>query len=132
MRLSIGVTVLLFMGVGCNEAALKASGPVVRDSSGITVVENPDPSAFDTLSWRADTSRIVRIGALEGDGPNVFGRIGGVARLSDGRIVVADAEAHEIRFFAPDGSFLSRTGRRGGGPGEYEYFSGMIDRKSVV
>lgn len=98
----------------------------MRDSAGITIVENPNRFALDTLSWQADTSAILRIGVLEGNGPDVFGRIAGVARLSDGRLAVADATAHEIRFFAADGSFLSRAGRKGAGPGEYKYFSAML------
>jgi 6-bladed beta-propeller protein len=126
-RRASGLTlVLASLCASCEARPAKPTGPLVRDSAGILIVENENTSALDTVSWLADTAAAVRIGALEGDGPDVFGRVAGVARLSDGRIVVADGLAHEIRFFASDGSFLMRTGRRGSGPGEYEYFSGLL------
>ncbi len=58
------------------------------------------------------------IGTTEGDGPDVFGRIGGLLELPDGRILVADMLANEIRAFSAAGEPLFRFGREGDGPGE--------------
>jgi len=115
----------ILLVVACGAGSDAPPDRVVRDSAGVTIVESPDAAAADTISWWADTAAIVRIGAVDGDGPDVFGRIAGVVRLSDGRIVVADALASEIRFFAADGTFLEQTGRDGSGPGEYRYFSAL-------
>jgi hypothetical protein len=46
-------------------------------------------------------------------------------RLSDGRIVVADG-SNQVRWFDPDGTFRSATGRRGGGPGEFASMVGFV------
>lgn len=73
-----------------------------------------EPSRIPTREARIDLT----IGAADGDGPEVFGRIGGLLELSDGRILVADMLAHEIRVFAPSGDFLFRFGREGQGPGD--------------
>jgi hypothetical protein len=42
----------------------------------------------------------------------------GAVRLSDGRIVVATG--NQLRYFDSTGRFLQVSGRRGGGPGEYQ------------
>lgn len=44
----------------------------------------------------------------------------GAARLSDGRIVVANAGTHELRFYSGTGEHLRTVGGEGGGPGEFQ------------
>ncbi len=61
----------------------------------------------------------LEIGDVEGDGPETFGRIGGLALLPDGGILVLDNSAEEARVFDRDGRFRYRFGRAGGGPGEF-------------
>ncbi|HLU24170.1 MAG TPA: 6-bladed beta-propeller, partial [Longimicrobiales bacterium] len=80
-------------------------------------------SADTVAEWAVADA--VWIGAVEGDGPDVFGSISALAVDADGRILVFDDQAHELRTFAPDGSFLSRFGRRGGGPGEFKHVIGL-------
>lgn len=48
-----------------------------------------------------------------------FIRVVGAARLTDGRIVVADAGSLSLRFFDSSGAFLTSVGERGEGPGEF-------------
>jgi hypothetical protein len=90
----------------------------VRDSAGIQIVEN-----IGAPMWREDETweltEVLRIGAVEGAPEYEFGRISGIAVLSDRRIVVADAMAHELRFFSPEGVHELTVGRQGQGPGEF-------------
>lgn len=66
-----------------------------------------------------DTLEIaLSIGATEGDGPEVFGRVSGLAADSEGRILVADMQSHEIRVFDSVGEFRYAIGSEGAGPGE--------------
>jgi len=65
------------------------------------------------------------IGAVEGDGPEVFGSIAALEVDGAGQIHVFDGQANELRVFGPDGTFVSRFGRRGGGPGEFQHVIGM-------
>ncbi len=58
------------------------------------------------------------IGVAEGAGPDVFGRVGGVLILPDGRIVVSDIQSHEVRVFDTNGAHLFTFGREGEGPGD--------------
>lgn len=45
--------------------------------------------------------------------------VSGLTRLGDGTVVVADAGAFNLKFYAPDGRLLRVVGRDGAGPGEY-------------
>jgi hypothetical protein len=91
---------------------------VVRDSAGVTIVESPAGSEAAAPVWVVDPNPIVRIGTIMGELPYQFGRIDGVTQLSDGRIVVLDGQARELRYFTPDGDYLYTVGRSGDGPGE--------------
>lgn len=65
------------------------------------------------------TARVtLQIGSLEGDGPSVFGRIGGLLEDEGGRIFVLDYQASDIRVFMPTGEHRFTFGREGSGPGE--------------
>src|SRR5688572_27933839 len=67
-----------------------------RDSVGISIVEVADLSGVDTLLWRVDANAAITIGVSDGDAPYLFTSIGGVARLDDGRIVVADRGTDQV------------------------------------
>jgi hypothetical protein len=60
----------------------------------------------------------LRIGRLEGDGPDVFGRISEVIPGIDGTIWVLDSQARQLEQFDSDGAPLRTLGRPGEGPGE--------------
>jgi DNA-binding beta-propeller fold protein YncE len=49
------------------------------------------------------------------------GRPEGVRVLRDGRVVVCDTHYHRVVTFDPEGKVLRMFGRRGAGPGEFEY-----------
>lgn len=48
-----------------------------------------------------------------------------MVRFSDGSFAVANGGAHEIRFYSPDGSLRTKTGRQGEGPGEFTRIRGL-------
>lgn len=61
----------------------------------------------------------LRIGRVDGEGPDLFVQIGSVVPQPDGRIWIMDSGALELRVFAPDGSFEFSVGGPGQGPGEF-------------
>jgi hypothetical protein len=103
----------------CGGAEERPHGAVIRDSAGVAIVESHSPQWSDGDGWSLSREPLVRIGSVEGAPEYQFSRIEGAVRLSDGRIVVADAGANEVRFFDAAGRFLTKTGRRGDAPGEY-------------
>lgn len=96
-----------------------------EDSAGVQIVEAQRPLWGDSSLWRIYPEPLLDLTAT-GTGPNhEFGHVGGMVRLADGSLVVADATWLQIRLYSPDGSFMKATGRNGEGPGE---FSGGIEQ----
>ena len=50
-----------------------------------------------------------------------FATVTGVAADGQGRVFAADFYNHRIQKFAADGTFLTRFGTKGNGPGEFDY-----------
>jgi hypothetical protein len=98
----------------------------VRDSAGITIVENAAPAWSEGDAWTLSAEPALAMGASEGDPDHEFYRIAGATRLSDGTIVVANAGTHQLRYYAPDGALRQSAGRKGGGPGEFEMLMTLL------
>lgn len=75
--------------------------------------------------WTVDADAALTIGTMDGAEEYTFGGVAGVVVGPDGRVYVADTQAHEVRVFSPDGVFLFRFGRDGEGPGEFRNISGL-------
>lgn len=115
---------LLLPLAACGGDAATA-GPAVRDSAGIRIVQNEAPAWREGRGWSLAERPELDIGVVEGEGAYQLDKVGKVARLSDGRIVVADGGSLELRFFSADGKHLVSAGRKGGGPGEFQAISWM-------
>ncbi|MFQ5571044.1 MAG: 6-bladed beta-propeller [Rhodothermales bacterium] len=111
------------MLIGCAQQPGTPSPIAVQDSSGVTIIDNLSPAWDADTGWQVDATPAFSIGELEGDPAYLFAAITGVRQLSDGRIVVAEGRASELRFYDHTGSYLSSVGRKGQGPGEFEYIS---------
>jgi hypothetical protein len=105
---------------GCEVGDSPLQDALVRDSAGIRIVENVGQRWPQGRGWRLSDFPSVSIGSLEGCAEYQFELVVGALKLDDGRIVVADNGAGELRFYDADGTYLSTTGRKGGGPGEFE------------
>jgi hypothetical protein len=122
-RITFAMAVLIPLLAACS-AESDAPGLVVpeatvRDSAGVTIVENAPRDQMGSLPWTLGAVPMLRIGELEGDEPYQLFRVRDAHRLPDGRIVIADGGSQEIRLFAPDGGHLDSWGGQGEGPGEF-------------
>lgn len=90
----------------------------VRDSAGVRIIENQGVGGIGDLGWTLSDAPLLDIGG-DDSGPPLYG-VTGAKRLSDGRIVVASAGTKELQMYSPDGKLLSRVGRAGEGPGEFQ------------
>lgn len=102
-----------------------SSRATVTDSSGVQIIVSTGPSWPDGSRWRLGEQPTLNIGVLEGDPAYQLSDVAGALRLADGRIVIADNGASEIRFYDSQGRHLSSTGRAGGGPGEFGSITSM-------
>lgn len=104
----------------------------VRDSSGITIVENTGGGVWDEGStWRVEEA--LRIGSSEADpeftavDPEYqFGQIAGIAVSSADEIFVLDQQAQQVRVFDSQGTFVRSIGQPGNGPGELGAVAGPV------
>lgn len=71
-------------------------------------------------------------GRTGGEGPEVFGKLVGLAVDEVGRIYVADAEDQGIRVFDPRGHLLRRFGSSGEAPGHFQDLRGVVWHPSGV
>lgn len=99
-------------------------GTVDTLPSGQIVVHNPAGSLWgpgEEWTVRED----LRVGAIDGDGPDMFGVITDVEVDEYGRFWVFEGQAQELRVFDADGRFVRTVGREGEGPGEFQRVIGM-------
>jgi hypothetical protein len=115
--LSILLAAATVAATACASGSADATAIVVRDSSGVAIIENDLTQLSRSCSIASEPS--VSIGVEEGEEPYMLDRLGGAVRLSDGRIVLANRRTHEIRYFDAAGTHLKSVGRRGDGPGEF-------------
>jgi hypothetical protein len=91
--------------------------------SAIAVIVNT-ANAQTPATWRIAPTPIFMVGGT--DSPNeTFNRIAGAVRLQDGRYAVADAKDQHISVYDRSGRQQARFGRRGRGPGEFSWLSGI-------
>lgn len=117
---------LAVVSAGCEDSSTPERTFTVRDSSGVEIVESSAP-LLGPDAWVIPEDPVLQIGETVGDDSYLFQRIplrlevglGGIMRLDDGRIAVADRGGQRVRFFDPEGKFVSQFGGEGGGPGEF-------------
>lgn len=125
--LAPALALLLLAGCGAGEAGAGSDAVTVRDSAGLRIVENRAPAWGEGEGWTVADTPSLRLGRVQGEGPEVFGDVGGALRLGDGGIAVLDQDAREIRIFGPDGSHRSTAGGPGEGPGELGQLPRLLD-----
>ncbi|MFN8571255.1 MAG: 6-bladed beta-propeller [Gemmatimonadaceae bacterium] len=91
----------------------------VKDSAGARIVRYGERDRA-RATWSVDPKPLLRIGGAAGEGPMELAQVLGVARLSDGRVVIANGGSTELRVFSPTGAFIRSIGRKGLGPGEFD------------
>lgn len=104
------------------------AGSVDTLANGRVVVRN---AAASLVAARLEER--FRLGSLDGEGPELFGGIDGVALGPEGEVYVLDGQAAELRVFDGDGTHVHTIGRQGEGPGELDRASGLaLDGSGTV
>ncbi|MYA11691.1 MAG: hypothetical protein F4087_14910, partial [Gemmatimonadetes bacterium] len=112
----VAIAAMTFAGTPEIDASNWPQQTTFRDSAGIRIVENTRPPEDSRLDWRIGAEPLVSIGSTMGDeDPYLFTRVFGITRLSDGRIVIGDEGAKELRVFDQQGYHLETWGGYGEG-----------------
>ncbi|MEM7417794.1 MAG: hypothetical protein AAF389_20055 [Gemmatimonadota bacterium] len=123
IRTVVGVTGLGVLAA-CGDAArtddvrTEVAESVVRDSAGITIVENQAPAGGP---WRLSDEPVFEV-LEDPDVERTPLDPTSVLALSDGRVVVGDGNQvgwHALLFFDDEGTFTQKVGGPGRGPGEF-------------
>lgn len=119
---AVAATVVGVLIAACGAGGDGDSTATVRDSAGVTIVENAGDGTVwaDRQPWMVPEEPMLDIGTLEGEEAYQLFQVSDALRLSDGRVVVANSGTSELRFFDADGRYLMSAGRKGSGPGEFE------------
>lgn len=107
------------LAVGCGEAEdADGTRPVgVRDSAGITVVENAAGAIAAAERWSLSERPVVEVGGADGGSDALYAVREGFLR-SEGGYVVGNAGHPNIHIYSADGTLHATAGRPGEGPGE--------------
>ena len=102
----------------------EASSVTVWDSAGIEIVENHAPEWGDSALWTVDPEPEFVIGGTAviespDDPSQLIWNVRGVARLTNGNILVHSGGEEAVFLFEPTGELVTRIGRTGEGPGEF-------------
>ena len=119
-RSGLAAALLTLLLSGCGSEAYEGPTVSVRDSSGVSIVENQGELAPDDGEWVVDPSPILSIGTFQGDTLQQLFEVQGAVRLPGGGVAVANSGYGQVRIYGPRGEFVRALGRKGEGPGEFQ------------
>lgn len=105
----------LLLLVACSAERGEERAFVLRDSADIVIVESRQ-AALGLEAWTVARPPVLSIGGARSE--HLVHPVDAI-RLNDGRIIVADEWAQQVKFFSPDGELIRAVGREGEGPGEF-------------
>ncbi|MCI0432851.1 MAG: 6-bladed beta-propeller [Gemmatimonadetes bacterium] len=118
---------VLWMVAACGPVRDAGWNGVVRDSAGVTIVENTEQALWDAdENWIAEPALTIGAGHGDDEADYEFGNVRGVVVLVDGRIAVLDALASRVRIFTADGGAAGAFGSSGRGPGELTEYADAL------
>lgn len=121
---AIGTVWILISACGGDGSGPGWQGTVDTLPGGRIVVTNPATGLWSAdEAWRLEP--VTRIGAVEGDGPDIFGQVIAVELDGEGRVYAIDRQAQEVRVFDPAGRYVRTIGNEGEGPGEFTGANGL-------
>ena len=126
MRQHLTVAVVIVAGISACASEAVEEAFTVTDSAGVSIAVSHAPLWPEGRGWRLEGQPSVLIGGGITDTTAIVGPIAGAMRLLDGRILVADAGATRLRWFADDGTILQSVGRKGEGPGEMQRMDALL------
>lgn len=98
---------------------------VFRDSAGIRIAENISPDDSAAHVWWTFGQPQLDIGGEDAVEPYIIHQVSAAIRQPDGSILVGSRSSADIRVFSAGGEHLRTTGRKGGGPGEFQSIEGF-------
>ncbi len=119
-RRRAGLLTAVILLAACEGGPSSGAGAVqVRDSAGVTIVENPAVTGNSGRFWTVGPAPSLDLGRVAGPEEYQLFRVRDALRSADGRLVVLNAGTQQIRLYTADGTYLDSWGGPGEGPGEF-------------
>ncbi len=112
------IAVLCTLALAACDGGGGGDAAVSRDSAGVRIVGNDRGTWTERTAWTVEEQPVFEVG-LQRDVNYLLDRVPDAARLSDGRVVIANSGSGELRFYDARSKFLRKVGRKGDGPGEF-------------
>jgi len=122
MRAKTILTILLISALtvssSCSQQKTEWKG-TIEERDGVVIVKNPREPMYGSEILNIEEELSIGKGKNEKD--YLFENVSDVAVDKENNIYVVDSKACMVRVFAENGIHLRDIGRRGQGPGEFEY-----------
>ena len=119
-HLAAVLTGLLSLQTASCDHIRPTTGPTIRDSTGVVVVDHGSLDLESLPQWHFEELPEVAIGVLDGDEAYQFFGVVDAHRRRDGSLAVID-RSRTIRVFDSVGAHMWTAGREGEGPGEFRW-----------
>jgi len=103
----------------------RSPGTIHTDSAGIAIATAVEPQWGPGEDWTVSPEPDVQIGAATGASEYLLEGVVGVARLSNGDILLGEWSTGELGRYDPEGGLVWRASGRGEGPGEHAFMMFM-------
>lgn len=126
MTIRYAAVAIALVAAGCaaENPGHPAQTHTIADSGGVTIVTNFSGTWTENTRWEISADPVLEIGAVDGDEAYLFKRIGGAHRLPGGGVVAAGET--DVRLYDEEGGHVRTEGRKGEGPGEFEYIRAIM------
>jgi hypothetical protein len=96
----------------------------LKEIENLTVYAENEPPKFQI--------ELQELARIDDSGEVILGRISGIHTDDDGRIFISDDVEKRINVYTPDGNFIKSLGRKGQGPGEFEFIHNLSVDENFV
>lgn len=96
----------------------------LKEIENLTVYSNEDEPQFQIS--------LQELARIDDSGDVILGRISGIQTDDEDRIFISDDVEKRINIYTPDGNFVKSLGRKGQGPGEFEYIHNLSVDENFV
>lgn len=109
---------VLLTVVFCSKSVTEWKG-TIEEVDGVTVVRNPEEPIYTENVFSLEKE--LSIGEADGPEEYMFSELDSVSVDEEERIYILDSKECHIKVFDKNGIYLKTIGRRGQGPGEFEF-----------
>lgn len=121
----VGLVLLIGPGACGESGPVDTSHTTRTDSAGVEIVVSSAPAWGQDEAWHLAEEATLDLPSIDPDGRRHFFDVKSGHRYPDGRILVGDLLAKQLRFYRPDGSFI-RAGSQPAGPGTFATVAGFV------